>query len=54
MVEVVSGWTTQMNIGESLSNFKDYIGNINKFKSALKHFLHTHKFYNLDEFPNKK
>ena len=35
-------------------NFKDISSKTNKIKTALKHFLHTHLFYNLDEFLNNQ
>ena len=33
---------------------KDISSKPKKFKIALKHFLHTHSFYSLDEFFNKQ
>jgi hypothetical protein len=32
----------------------DIANKTNKFKTALKHFLHLHSFYSLDEFYNKQ
>jgi hypothetical protein len=32
------------------SPIKNISGNLKKFKVALKHYLLTHPFYNLDEF----
>ena len=32
------------------SGIKDISSNPKKFKDALKHYLLTHSFYNLDEF----
>jgi len=37
-------------LGFGTSTFKDVSGNPKKFKVALKHYLLTHSFYNLDEF----
>ena len=42
------------NINGLPKAMKDISSKHNKFKVALKHFLHTHWFYSLDEFFNKR